>query len=123
MLEIGLRSISQAVVNENDTALMLGSGDLKVLATPRLIALMENAAMNAVSNFIKKTETTVGGQIDVIHKKPTPIGESIEAMAVLTKIEGNKLTFSIIAKDSDSIIGEGVHVRYVVDREKFMNKL
>lgn len=123
MLEIGLRSISQAVVNENDTALILGSGDLKVLATPRLIALMENAAMNAVSNFIKKTETTVGGQIDVIHKKPTPIGESIEAMAVLTKIEGNKLTFSIIAKDSDSIIGEGVHVRYVVDREKFMNKL
>lgn len=123
MLEIGLRSISQAVVNENDTALILGSGDLKVLATPRLIALMENAAMNAVSNFIKKSETTVGGQIDVIHKKPTPIGESIEAMAVLTKIEGNKLTFSIIAKDSDSIIGEGVHVRYVVDREKFMNKL
>lgn len=123
MLEIGLRSISQAVVNENDTALILGSGDLKVLATPRLIALMENAAMNAVSNFIKKSETTVGGQIDVIHKKPTPIGESIEAMAVLTKIEGNKLTFSIIAKDSDSIVGEGVHVRYVVDREKFMNKL
>lgn len=123
MLEIGLRSISQAVVNENDTALMLGSGDLKVLATPRLIALMENAAMNAVSNFIKKSETTVGGQIDVIHKKPTPIGESIEAEAVLTKIEGNKLTFSIIAKDSDSIVGEGVHVRYVVDREKFMNKL
>ena len=101
----------------------MGSGDLHVYATPAMVALMENEAKLAVAEHLPEGSTTVGAMVNTSHVKPSPIGDTIKTTAVLTDIEGRKLTFSIKAEDSKGIIGEAVHVRYSVDREKFMSKL
>ncbi|MBR5613212.1 MAG: thioesterase family protein [Bacteroidaceae bacterium] len=122
-MEKGLTYTSTLVVSEEHVAAVMGSGDLHVYATPAMVALMENAAMLAVAEHLPEGSTTVGAMINTSHVKPSPIGDTIKTTAVLTDIEGRKLTFSIKAEDSKGIIGEAMHVRYIVDREKFMSKL
>ncbi len=122
-MEIGLTYTSVLVVSKDHVAAVMGSGDLHVFATPAMVALMENAAMLAVAEHLPQGSTTVGAMMNTSHVKPSPVDEPIRATAVLTGIDGRKLTFSIKAEDSKGIIGEAVHVRYVVDREKFMSKL
>lgn len=122
-MEIGLTYTSTLVVSKNHVAAVMGSGDLHVFATPAMVALMENAAMMAVAEHLPKGSTTVGAMMNTSHVKPSPVDESIKATAVLTEVEGRKLTFEIKAEDSKGIIGEAVHVRYIVDRERFMSKL
>lgn len=111
------------IVSELDTAKALGSGDLEVLATPKMIALMENAAMMAVAPHIRQEETTVGGYIECSHIAPTIVGNVVTAHAVLRKIDRAALHFDILAYCGDKKIGEGHHVRYIVDRAKFLNKI
>ena len=122
-MEIGLTYTSTLVVSEEHVAAVMGSGDLHVYATPAMVALMENAAMLAVAEHLPEGSTTVGAMINTSHVKPSPIGDTIKTTAVLIDIEGRKLTFSIKAEDSKGIIGEAMHVRYIVDRERFMSKL
>jgi len=122
-MKIGLTYTSTLVVSKDHVAAVMGSGDLHVFATPAMVALMENAAMLAVADYLPEGSTTVGAMMNTSHVKPSPMDESIRATAILTGIDGRKLTFSIKAEDSKGIIGEAVHVRYVVDREKFMSKL
>lgn len=122
-MEKGLTYTSQTEVTPTNTALALGSGDLEVFATPALTALMENAAMNAVKNELPQRSTTVGAMIQTTHVKPSAKGETVWATAVLTEAEGRKLTFKVTAKDTKGIIGEGIHIRYIVDRERFLSKL
>lgn len=123
MLEKGLKHQSVMVVNEGNTAEFIGSGDMAVLATPAMVALMENAAMMAVALHLEQGETTVGSMISTSHLKPSKVGRSISAIAELVEVEGRKLTFKISAYDGDTLIGEGDHVRFVVNREKFLSKL
>lgn len=122
-MEKGLTYTSTLVVSKEHVAAVMGSGDLHVYATPAMVALMENAAMLAVAEHLPEGSTTVGAMINTSHVKPSPIGDTIKTTAVLTDVEGRKLTFSVKAEDSKGIIGEAVHVRYIVDREKFMSKL
>lgn len=122
-METGLTHTSTLIVEEQHLAVTIGSGDLEVLATPIMMALMENAAMMAVKDTLEERMTTVGGQISSSHLKPTAIGSTITATAVLTAIEGRKLTFRITAQDENGIIGEGEHLRFIVDRNRFMSKL
>ena len=122
-MEKGLTYTSTLVVSKEHVAAVMGSGDLHVYATPAMVALMENAAMLAVAEHLPEGSTTVGAMINTSHVKPSPIGDTIKTTAVLTDVEGRKLTFSIKAEDSKGIIGEAIHVRYIVDREKFMSKL
>ena len=96
---------------------------MAVLATPAMIALMENAAMLAVALKIEENETTVGSMISTSHLKPSKVGNTISAIAELTAIDGRKLTFKIEAYDGETLIGEGEHIRYIVNREKFLSKL
>jgi predicted thioesterase len=96
---------------------------MEVFATPAMVALMENAAMNAVAGALPEGSTTVGSEMNTTHIKPSGIGTEVSATAVLTSVEGRKLTFKVSAADQVGAIGEGVHVRYVVDREKFMSKV
>lgn len=110
-------------VSEGNTADYIGSGDMAVLATPAMVALMENAAMLAVALHLEEGETTVGAMISTSHLKPSKIGNTISAIAELTEVEGRKLTFKIEAYDADQLIGSGEHIRYVVNREKFLAKL
>ena len=122
-METGLTYTSTLVVSKDHVAAVMGSGDLHVFATPAMVALMENAAMLAVANHLPEGSTTVGAMMKTSHVKPSPVEETVRAKAVLTAIEGRKLTFEIKAEDSKGIIGEAVHVRFVVDKEKFMSKL
>ena len=122
-MEKGLIYTSTLVITTEHVAAIMGSGDLHVFATPAMVALMENAAMMAVAEHLPEGATTVGAMINTSHVKPSPIGDTVTTTAVLTEVEGRKLTFSIKAEDSKGVIGEAVHVRYVVDREKFLSKL
>ena len=110
-------------VNENITAKMMGSGDMPVLATPAMVAMMENTAMNAVAELLDDGETTVGSIINTTHVRPSAIGAEITVTATLVAVDGRKLTFDVMAKDGENMIGEGEHVRFVVDKERFLKKL
>ena len=123
MMEKGLSAQSKVTVDGGNVAATMGSGDLQVFATPAMVALMENAAMKAVADHLPEGSTTVGAEMNVTHIKPSGVGAEIVASAVLTEVEGRKLTFNVGARDAEGMIGEGVHVRYVVDREKFMSKV
>lgn len=122
-MEIGLTFTSTTVVDNTNTAVALGSGDMEVFATPAMVALMENAAMNAVAPHLETGQTTVGTEISTTHIKASALGATITATATLTAIEGRKLTFAVTAHDGDNIIGEGTHTRFIVDRERFLAKV
>lgn len=123
MLEQGLSARSIATVTAENTAVSMGSGDLPVFATPAMVALMENAAMQAVAGELPEGATTVGAEMNVTHIRPSGLGAAVTATAVLTAVEGRKLTFNVGARDAEGMIGEGVHVRYIVDRARFMEKV
>ena len=123
MLEIGLKYESVVEVTSANSAKTMGSGDMDVFATPSMVALMENAAMMAVASALPEGSATVGTQINTSHIKASPIGSTITASAELTEVEGRKLTFAVKAWDEKGVIGEGVHTRFVVDRERFLSKL
>lgn len=123
MLKAGLNFTADAVVNANNTAAAMGSGDMEVFATPSMVALMENAAMNAVAGVLADESATVGTLINVSHVKASPLGAVVKAYAELVEVDGRKLTFKVSASDDRGLIGEGEHVRYIVDRAKFLSKL
>ena len=123
MLQEGLTHTSQLKVTEAVSAISMGSGDLPVLATPAMMALMENAAMLAVAPHLPEGSTTVGGHISASHIKPTPIGETVTATATVVKVDGKKIEFEVKAHWGDILLGEGTHLRFIVDREKFMSRL
>lgn len=122
-MEKGLKHISTTTVTTVNTALTMGSGDMEVFATPAMVALMENAAMKAVAAHLPEGSTTVGAMMQTSHIKPSAPGETVTAEAVLQEVDGRKLTFRVTASDSEGTIGEGIHIRYIVDRERFLSRL
>ena len=122
-MELGLSYESSAVVAENNTAVALGSGDMAVFATPAMVALMENAAMLAVRDSLPEGSTTVGVEMQTSHIKASALGANVKASATLVEVDGCRLTFDVKAWDEKGTIGEGRHVRFVVDRERFLSKL
>ena len=123
MLQEGLRHTSQLTVTEDVTASSLGSGDMPVLATPAMMALMENAAMLAVGSLLPEGCTTVGGHIAASHLKPSKIGDTITATAVVTKVDGKRVEFKVEAYCGDTLLGEGTHLRFIIERERFLSRL
>ena len=122
-MEKGLKHISTTTVTAANTALTMGSGDMEVFATPAMVALMENAAMKAVAPHLPEGSTTVGAMMQTSHIKPSAPGETVTAEAVLQEVDGRKLTCRITAYDAEGTIGEGIHIRYIVDRERFLSRL
>ena len=123
MIQEGLTYTCTRVVEEHHLAVNMGSGDLRVWATPSMLALMEEAAMLAVAPHLPEGSTTVGGHIASSHLKPTAHGRSVSATATLTAVEGRKLRFTVVARDEEGLIGEGEHLRFIVDKAKFMERL
>ena len=123
MLKVGMKGYAETVVSMENTAKKMGSGTMNVFATPAMVALMENAAMKSVADTIAGDETTVGAQVSVSHLRPTPLADTVNATATLVEIDGRKLTFRVIAEDSKGLVGEGTHVRYIVNRERFVSKI
>ena len=119
----GLQHTSQLTVTYEVTAVAMGSGDMPVLATPAMMALMENAAMLAVGDHLPEGCTTVGGHISASHLKPTKLGDTVTATATVTHVEGKKIEFKVEAHCGDILLGEGTHLRFIVDRDKFMSRL
>lgn len=123
MVEVGLKHTSELTVTDAVTAVRMGSGDMPVLATPAMMALMENAAMLAVADDLPEGSTTVGGHIASSHLRPSKIGDVVRAVAEVTKVDGRKIEFKVSAYSGDVLLGEGTHLRFVVDRERFMSKI
>ncbi|HZX10211.1 MAG TPA: thioesterase family protein [Acidobacteriota bacterium] len=111
------------LVEKEHTAKFLGSGSVEVLATPMMIALMENTAMEAVQSYLTEGWTTVGTKVDVEHLRPTPSGEEVYAEALLMERKDRSLLFTVTAYDKQGIIGQGSHKRYIINTEKFLSKL
>lgn len=122
-LKPGLTGTAETVVRETNTALAMGSGSLHVFATPSMIALMEQAACNAVAACLDEESTSVGTLVNITHDAATGMGKAVTATATLTAVEGRKLVFEITAADEDKQIGKGTHERFIVNKEKFMAKL
>ena len=121
-LTVGSKGKAETVVTEQNTAAAVGSGLVPVFATPYMIALMENAAVNAVQAQLEEGQGTVGTKLEVTHDAATPVGMKVWAEAELTAVEGRKLTFAVAAFDEAGPIGRGVHQRFVIQNEKFLSR-
>ncbi len=122
-LKPGLTGTAETVVRETNTALAMGSGSLYVFATPGMIALMEQAACNAVAACLDEESTSVGTLVNITHDAATGMGKKVTAKATLAAVKGRKLVFEITAADEDKQIGKGTHERFIVNKERFMAKL
>ena len=122
-LKEGTSIVKKATVTENETAIKMGSGDLEVYATPSMIAFMENTAKSLVTNELPIGYTTVGININVNHIKASPVGANITCNATLIKIDGKKLFFDVDASDDNGTIGNGSHIRFIVNVDDFMKRI
>lgn len=110
------------LVTENDTARAFGSGTLDVLATPKMIALMEMASYKSLEKYLENGQSSVGTYLDVKHVSATPVGMKVTAKAEITVVDGRRVEFNVSAYDEKGLIGEGKHERFIVNDEKFVAK-
>ena len=122
MITTGKTADVKATVHEGNTARAVGSGSLDVFATPMMIALMERAACEVLSDALETGQTSVGTQINVSHTAASPVGAVITATATITNADGRKIEFAVTANDDAGEIGNGTHTRVIVDEKKFMAK-
>ena len=118
-LKPGLRASTEILVGTRDTAHHVGSGKIKVLATPVMVMLLEEAALKAVEGLLSSGYQTVGTRLDISHTAATPVGMRVKAYAEVTEVAGRKLTFRVWAEDEVERIGEGSHERIIVEVERF----
>lgn len=121
MLEPGRQATVEETVGEDMTAERLGSGDVAVLGTPAILALVEAAAVAAVADALEPGTTTVGASVELDHLAPTPVGAAVTATAALAEVEGRRLTFRFEVTDAAGPVARGEHVRVVVDRDRFLD--
>jgi fluoroacetyl-CoA thioesterase len=127
-LAVGLRGTAEMVVGDADTAAALGSGDVPVLGTPRLLALAEAATVAALAPHLDPADTTVGTSVAMAHRRASPVGSVVAVEAELTGVDGRRLTFSFTARGGlpggsvgqDQVVGTGTIERAVVAREPFL---
>lgn len=122
-IQPGLKGQVRLVVAEEHTAQHLGSGAVKVLATPQMVLLMERAGVAAVDPLLPPGYRTVGAHLDVRHLAPTPIGFEVEATAELVQVEGRRLTFRVQVHDGVETVGEGTHQRVIINLQKFSERV
>lgn len=123
-IEIGQVGMATVVVEANNTAEYMGSGTLPVFATPAMVALMEKAAYTGIQGDLGDGEGSVGIRMETSHEAASPLGATITAMATVVAVEGRKkVTFEVVAKEGEKIIGRGTHERFIINNEKFMRKI
>ena len=118
----GLRHSETLVVEHKDTAAAYGSGALEVFATPAMIALMEKTCLESVADKVGEGNTTVGIAVNIKHLKASPVGSTIRCEAEIVDVDRRRLVFSVKCFEDETLVGEGIHERFVVDSEKFMSK-
>lgn len=122
-LEKGLKGLARFVVTAGDTAVFQGSGAVPVLATPRLLALMERAAVAALDGRLPEGQTSVGTRVELEHCAASPVGMELEATAELTEVDGRRLVFAVEARDNVEVVGRGRHERFVIDASRFLARV
>jgi fluoroacetyl-CoA thioesterase len=123
VIEPGARAEIKLTVGDDDTAIALSSGDVPVLATPRVVALCEEATVSALVGRLHPGQTTVGMRIQLDHLQPTAVGSTVAAEAVLEKVEGRRLHFTVSVRDHRGLVACGRVTRVVVDTERFLDQL
>jgi predicted thioesterase len=111
------------VVSADDTALALGSGDLEVLGTPRLLAWCEAATVAALTGALAEGETSVGTRVELVHQRATAVGTSVEVRADLVHVDGRLLRFDVAAESDGVLVGHGTLTRVVVDTDRFLARV
>ncbi|MGC9665703.1 thioesterase family protein [Planosporangium sp. 12N6] len=119
---VGALTRVQLTVTDADTAQAVGSGDVPVLGTPRLLALAEAATVGATANRLPPGATTVGTRVELEHRAPTAVGRTVVAEARLVKADGRRLAFEVVVREGDAVVAEGRVERIVVDRQRFVRK-
>ncbi|MFR1518401.1 MAG: thioesterase family protein [Clostridia bacterium] len=122
MLETGIKGEQILTVDRTNTADAYGSGELPVFATPAMIALMEYTASQSVAEKLADGQSTVGTRVDVRHVAATPVGMQVTCVSELAEIDRNRLVFRVKALDACGVIGEGIHERFIIEKEKFLQK-
>ena len=122
-VKIGQTGTATMIVGTNDTAPRVGSGKIAVLATPVMINLIEEAALNALEASLSDGKQSLGTRLDVSHIAATPTGMKVTATATITKIDGRTVDFDVRAQDEQDLIGEGRHTRVVVSAAKFQERV
>lgn len=120
--EPGLSARVELTVTDADTAQSLGSGDVPVLGTPKVLALAEAATVAATARLIPGGVTTVGTRAEIDHQAPTPVGHHVTALATLTEVDGRRLTFDVVVRDGENLVAEVRVHRVVLDRQRFIAK-
>jgi predicted thioesterase len=115
----GATAFAHLTVTDADTARAVGSGDVAVLATPRLLALCEEATVAALAPVLAPHETSVGARVVLDHLAPSPVGAHVSAEAVLTTVEGRRLTFRVVARQGERVIAQGSVLRVIAARTRF----
>lgn len=123
MLTTGMSATVTLTVTDADTAQALGSGDVPVLGTPRVIALAEAATVAATARSLDAGQTTVGVRVELDHLAATPIGRTVSAEATLSEVDGRRLTFEVLVRDGETIAAKGIIRRVLVERGRFLEKL
>jgi fluoroacetyl-CoA thioesterase len=123
LIEPGRSARVALIVSDADTAQALGSGDVPVLATPRVVALAEQASIAALDGTLAPDRTTVGSEVQLTHLAPTAVGGEVTAEAVLDSVEGRKLVFRVTVNDSHGLVAAGYVTRVVVERSRFLERL
>lgn len=118
----GIKGSASCVVGPEDTAKALGSGAVDVFSTPKLVALMEKAALLSVRDYLDEGMDTVGTHLDISHNAATPVGMTVRAESELIEVDRRRLVFSVKAWDETELVGEGTHERFIIDRDKFLAK-
>jgi len=121
-LRTGLSAVVDLIVADDDTAIAMRSGEVPVLATPRILALVEEATLRAIDGHLDDGVSTVGMRVQLEHISPTPIGAAVRAEANLEKVEGRRLVFHVSARDDRGLVAAGKVTRVVVDVDRFMQK-
>lgn len=121
-IKVGQKGTVKEIVNETNTAKIVGSGLLDVFATPMMIALMEKASCVAIENCLDEGMTTVGTMVNVEHLSATPKDMEVTVESTVTAVDGRKISFEVVAYDEVGMIGKGTHDRFIVNAEKFTAK-
>jgi fluoroacetyl-CoA thioesterase len=119
----GITGKTEMVVKEEDLVGRMGEGDVKVLSTPRLIQLLEKAAIEAIKEFLPENQISLGTEVKIKHLSATPLGMKVTANALLKEVKENRLSFLVDAYDEKEKVAEGEHERVVVSKERFFQKI
>ena len=122
-LKPGLKFEEDFVVEEKHTASHVGSGSVRVLATPWMIAFMEITSRILLDDHLPEGYSSVGTHLDIRHLAPSPLGSTIHVDVEITTVDGNKVSLNVSAKDSEDTIGSGTHERYIIDVDRFLKRI